>query len=641
MSNKLIPLIFYTIVSLIITAPLLENYIFLLDWTNAPTIKYSDIFYGIKESVSANMPLQLFREFLNIFISTSLFQKLLIFLMLFLSGVSMYSLINTKSKLPKYFAGLLYMVNPYVYIRFMAGHLLILLAYAITPFVIKSFIKFLDTPNKKQTIKTSLWITSVAIFDLHTLLLVLFFFFMLLTYYIVKNKDKKTVKNALINTFILGILIVVLNVYWILPLFTADSTKLSKITTDDLTAFQTRAGTFNEFMHTLMMYGFWRESAYILPKNIMPIYIYFPLFFIILLLTVHGYLNCKEKYKVPILITGVLAQLLAVGVGHPWFRNFFIFLFNNIYFIRGFREPQKFVAVLVFAYAFFSAYGIDNILHQIKNKKIKAFTLIFLVVPFAYTPTMFNSFWQQLKTTDYPQDWYEINDFLNQDKQDFNVLFLPWHLYMDFKWVPNKDKRIANPASSFFNKPIIQGDNVEVGRIYSSSTNPTSKYIESLLKKDITSIGEKLKPINVKYVILAKEVDYKNYFYLLNQTDLELIKETEMLYLFKNKNKVSKFYQSNAPNKELTPLEYKKESPVKYTIINPTKKFVIFTDTYNKNRYLGSQQPTMFEAVNLYEFKKDIILTYKRFNIYLISYLISIFTIIFLLIYLYYRSMVT
>jgi len=70
--------------------------------------------------------------------------------------------------------------------------------------------------------------------------------------------------------------------------------------------------------------------------------------------------------------------------------------------------------------------------------KFAMLLLIFLALstPFFYSFTMFNGFWGQLKPTDYPKDWYEVNEFLNQDNQDFNVLFLPWHLYMDFKWLP-------------------------------------------------------------------------------------------------------------------------------------------------------------------------------------------------------------
>ena len=522
------------------------------------------------------------------------------------------------------------MINPFVYIRFMAGHWLILMAYAILPFMVNSIIKFFDNPNRKQVTKTCLWITLIAILNMHILFLTLFLFLMFFLHGLIKTKERR---NLLKSTMLLGLSFLLLNTFWIIPLMTAESTKISQITSDDLAAFQTRSGGWNEFLSTLMMYGFWRENAYILPISIIPSYIYFPLFALILFLTIHGYLSCKEKYKTPILITGITAQLLAVGVGHPWFRDIFTFLFENIFVLRGFREPQKFVALLVFAYAFLAAYGIENILEQIKRKKVKILASVLIIaIPFAYTPTMFNSFWGQIKTTDYPKDWYEINDYLNKDTQDFNVLFLPWHLYMDFKWIPNSEKRIANPATAFFDKPVIQGDNVEVGTIYTSSTNPVSRYVQNLLKKDIANFGNRLKLINVKYVILAKESDYRNYFYLFNQSDLELIKETDNLYLFKNKNEVHKFYQADSLNDDLIPLEYKKLSTIKYEISKPTKKYIIFTESYNKNWKLNNQQPTQLGPVNAYEFKGDYALSYTRFRIYLISYVISALALIFLII---------
>ena len=132
-----------------------------------------------------------------------------------------------------------------------------------------------------------------------------------------------------------------------------------------------------------------------------------------------------------------------------------------------------------------------------------------------------------------------------------------------------------------------------------------------------------LKLINVKYVILAKEKDYKNYFYLFNQSDLELIKDTENLYLFKNKNEVNKFYQTDAPNAELVLLKYTKRSPIKYVIEKPDKKYVIFTEGFNNNWELGSQEPIKLGPVNAYKYRNKDELKYKRFRIYLISYSIS------------------
>lgn len=156
--------------------------------------------------------------------------------------------------------------------------------------------------------------------------------------------------------------------------------------------------------------------------------------------------------------------------------------------------------------------------------------MLILLVPLLYACPLFG-FHGQLTVTDYPREWYQVNDYLNQDEEDFNVLVLPWHLYMDYAWLPNRDKRLANPAHYFFDKPAICGDNIEAGGIYSQSTNPISEYVEFLLGKGkhVDNLGELLAPINVKYVILVHEVDYQSYDFLYQQQDLAIELEKENL----------------------------------------------------------------------------------------------------------------
>jgi hypothetical protein len=54
----------------------------------------------------------------------------------------------------------------------------------------------------------------------------------------------------------------------------------------------------------------------------------------------------------------------------------------------------------------------------------------------------------------------------------------------------------CNPASNFFDKPVIQSENTEISTIYSQSTNPGQRYVESLLVKrnNLTNFGELLIP---------------------------------------------------------------------------------------------------------------------------------------------------
>lgn len=91
-----------------------------------------------------------------------------------------------------------------------------------------------------------------------------------------------------------------------------------------------------------------------------------------------------------------------------------------------------------------------------------------LLTLLAYSFTIF-SFHGRVGVTDYPQEWYEVNNYLNRNEGDFNVLFFPWHMYMDFSWLPNSDKRLTNPAQQFFDKPVIAGDNIEMPGVYSES----------------------------------------------------------------------------------------------------------------------------------------------------------------------------
>jgi hypothetical protein len=269
------------------------------------------------------------------------------------------------------------------------------------------------------------------------------------------------------------------------------------------------------------------------------------------------------------------------------------------------------------------------------NKRIliSIIIVIFLIIPLIYSFTFFNRFAGQIEPTDYPKDWYEINNFLNKDKQDFKILFLPWHQYMSFDWVLNKDKSIANPSRYFFDKEVISGTNVEIGNIRRQDYSPDQVYIDFLLKNkySITNFGKQVSILNVKYILLTKEVDYKKYFFLFNQTDLELIKETKHLYVFENKNKITKIYQTDDIshiNSENIPMDYEKISPVHFKLKGElSRKYIVFTEPYSEDWELDGKKPLKaYGTVNAYENNgKDII--FERFyRINLPAYIISFLT---------------
>jgi hypothetical protein len=407
------------------------------------------------------------------------------------------------------------------------------------------------------------------------------------------------------------------------------------------------------------MYGFWRGN-YIYAKDLLP---YWYIFFIsMIVIAVYGFVSnyMDKEHGVYIKAFGavaVLSLLLATGISGP-FRDAFEYLFNNVFFFKGFREPQKFVALLVLAYAYLGGSGVAEIEKTARDKKISACSIsatkiatwaliVFaLIIPFVYSFTIFNGFWGQMKPTDYPKDWYEVNNLLNQDRQDFNVLFFPWHLYMNFHWVPNMDKRIANPASTFFDKPIIQGENMEVGNIYSQSTNRAQSYVEFLLRNrsKTTSFGELVIPLNVKYVLLTKEVDYREYLFLLNQSDLTLIKETENFYVFKNNHPVSRLYLSHSlPSSDtqkqsefissLKPLNYEQNSPVKFSVKADAGYVVFVPPNLDSEYWEFDRSPSAAQGFYAIYPAQTGTIYYRRFDTYLIGYIVSLVTLVGLVVY--------
>lgn len=255
----------------------------------------------------------------------------------------------------------------------------------------------------------------------------------------------------------------------------------------------------------------------------------------------------------PVNIAGIISVVLGSGVTYPYFSSIFQFLFENIFIFKGMRDSQKFVGILVLMYSFLGSMGIDALIKEIKEKSSKSrntvtgnwkiisatLMLIVLLIPSAYTYTMFNGFHGQLTPTDYPKEWYDVNSYLANDSEDFDILFFPWHQYMTFSWT---GRRIANPATIFFDKGTISGENMEVGDIYTHSTDSTQHYIQYILdnRKNISNMGELVTPLNVKYVVLAKEVDFKDYAFLYDQKDMTLVMESEKIALFRNDNIVSR-----------------------------------------------------------------------------------------------------
>jgi len=546
--RKWLPYLVYALLSLAILGPLLlPGYILTLDMLFTPDMDSTTQLYGLSESISARSPFLLSMQVVSDIIPAWLLQKVILFLIFFLAGLGAHKLVPFKGA-GSYFAGLLYMVNPFTYVRFMAGQWPLLAAYALIPFGVKAFLELLEKGGMKNTIKLILLSTLVGVMLIHGLFLLLLVF---LVIFVVKliNERKNPARLLQISRYV-GIsaaMFLVLNVYWLIPVLTAGTARLEQIGQADLLLFAPKAvGEAGVAFALASMHGFW-NPGWVYASNFIP---FWPVLFVfILFLAVYGFLSILKDKKarwvtISLAVVGIVSFAFAAGATLKLTRPVFEWFFNNLVFVRGFRDSQKFVALLCLSYAYLGGLGVETLSVEFRQRRKRlrrvganVFIILALLVPLFYSFPIFGS-WGQLKATDYPEEWYEINDYLNQDDDDFNVLFLPWHQYMDYSWLPNTNKRVASPARQFFNKPIISGDNIEAGGKYSGSTNPISKYVEFLLDNasNVNNLGELLAPLNVKYVLLVHEVGYARYNFLYQQEDLTVELEKPNITLLKNEH---------------------------------------------------------------------------------------------------------
>jgi hypothetical protein len=572
------PYFFYALLGLAVLGTLLKpGYILTLDGPFTSRLASDSQFFGLNQNFgNSTMPFWFIFQLISRVIPAWVIQKLIFFLVFFLAGLGAHRLFPFRGA-GNYFAGLFYAITPFVYVRFLAGQMGVLWAYALTPFAVKAFIDLLTRRDIKSAIKVAILSTLVGILQLQGFLLLLFVFIIIFLVYSASNRRQPIAILAAARYALLsGGLFLVLNLYWLVPTLISGSSILGQVSPQDELLFAPQVYGGRILFETAAMYGFWR-GGYIYAKDILPLW--WVLFVLILFLAVYGLISRIKPTPAPSsnyakVIPGfnsqgpsgefpgsdwiaisfgiiwIISLLLAVGAAASQTKPAFDWLWDHFSLLRGFRDSQKFVALLCLAYAYLGAWGVNELVRGIKqlNRKLPRIGLTSLVVisflaPLAYSFTIFG-FDGQLGTTDYPRDWYEANSYLNQDKSDFNVLVLPWHQYMDFGWLPNQDQRLANPAQQFFDKPVIQGDNLEMPGIYSESTNQISKYVEFILanQNKIDNLGELLAPLNVKYVILLHEADYTGYDFLNKQSDLVIARDWQGLTLFENRHSLARVY---------------------------------------------------------------------------------------------------
>lgn len=529
----------YTVVALLLLWPLLgPGYILTLDMVFAPKL-------ALPEVATSSYLLHASLHILNLVIPSDVIQKLLLLAILAFSGVGMHQLMRylqstvmpvTMSQWAAYASGLLYMINPFVYSRFMAGQYSVLLGYAFLPFFVVSLLRFLRGPSLKLSLPLAAWTLGISIVSIHTLGLALVIGVIALVQAMWRHRSEgKYFKRLWGYVAATGVVLFIASSYWLLPLLQGSGPTASSIATfqaSDQSAFATEGdGIVGKLIHVLRLQGFWgeRDGLYLMPQEQ---FVLWPVVVIVVgvFIVIGARLLWRRNQEIFILVmcSMVVASVLAIGVGTVW-------LSDHIPFFAGYREPQKFVGIIALGYAILFGFAISKMIQKTTSKVGRAAVIVAsMAIVTGFTPVMFGGFDGQLVPRQYPDDWYAVNEQLNNDHDTFDVLFLPWHLYMRYQFA---GRVIAHPGNGFFDKPMVTSDDPEMQGTQPALANDQKNLLTHQILPHASSsdtLGVRLQPLNIKYILLAKDADYASYDYLNRQKDLQLVSESATLKLYRN-----------------------------------------------------------------------------------------------------------
>src|SRR5207245_7536968 len=119
-----------------------------------------------------------------------------------------------------------------------------------------------------------------------------------------------------------------------------------------------------------------------------------------------------------------------------------------------------------------------------------------------------------IRPSPYPAGWYAADRAMLAESAHDRALFLPWHEYLSFDFIRNENEVVVSPAPTFFSNPVLVSNNPEVFGA-PLSTDPDQAAVSKLVMDQGSGRWAKvLADRGIKYVLLARTVDWTSYSYL-------------------------------------------------------------------------------------------------------------------------------
>jgi hypothetical protein len=548
-SGLTLPILWATFLTLFVAGPwLLPGYLFATDWPGSRRLDFPI-------DVSSSAALQIVLAAGSKVIGGEATGKVFVVSFLFCAAVLAYRAMPAGGFVAGAAAATAYLVNPFVYGRLLYGQLFLLAGYAALPWVALRLRRLLLEPGVIKASMTAASLVLLGILSLHLLLVSMVLVATLVTAHVAANDQRvKYLKGLGPALLLTGLAALGASAYWIVPLLTrrgSEGSALAGIGSGDLAAFAAVPDQrFGLVPNLIGLYGFWAEDTnrFASMKVFVPLWPVFlgALLFVALVGAIAGVRQSDHRlapWVGGLIAAGAIALILEMGVSHPTTAALVRWLDANLPVYRGMRDAGKWAALLALVYSQMVGLGTAAVLSQVRKRLVRGTQLewleslavaLLLALPLYYGNGLLYGAHGEIKPSQYPTGWYAADRILASDSHPGKTLFLPWHEYMSFGFIQNANKVVAPPGPNFFSVPLLVSANPEVSGL-PPPTDPDQAAITGLVSAG--SQGEWARVLaahDVKYVLVAREVDWASYGYLSRLSGFVLIGDFGSIILYRD-----------------------------------------------------------------------------------------------------------
>jgi hypothetical protein len=544
-----LPAVWAGFLTLLVSGPWLgSGYIFGTDWPGPRRFDFPN-------ELSSSAPLEAALASVSRVAGGEWTGKLFVLALLFGAVLFAFRAAPADGFVPRAVASTAYVFNPFVFGRLHYGQLFLLAGYALLPWVMIRLRELLRRPDLKASLLLALSLALVGIPSTHLFLIAVVLVATLLVAHVIASKKRSEyVRRAGRGMLVAACATLVASSYWVLPLVMGrgpTANAVAGITTADLKSFAAVADPQLGLVPNLLgLYGFWAENTgrFTSMKSFVPLW---PVILAVLLgvAAIGAAWGIKQRrnqlgaWVSGLLIAGAIALVLEMGVSSPVTRELVTWLDATFPLYRGMRDAGKWAALLALVYSQLIALGTAAILGWIRTRPLPGgrrewlgslATGLLLALPLFYGNGLLFGMHGEIQPTQYPAGWYSADRALLADSHPDRTLFLPWHEYMTLSFVRNQNNVVCCPAPSFFSTPIVVDINPELPG-GAAPSDPDQLAISELVKEgDQGRWAEVLAAHNIKYVLLAREVDWKSYDFLNRQPDMAMVGDYGSIVLYRN-----------------------------------------------------------------------------------------------------------